>query len=140
MRISGGVSQRGWKSAPRRDRRTRSTMRPWATKLVQAPSRRTTPGLPSMSATEHLPRRGNRWNEFRLTRLADLMQDARPKVACSQGWDGMSETLSTRISARTATVGIIGLGYVGLPLARAFTNAGLRVIGFDIDTSKVTKL
>src|SRR5688572_2090957 len=48
--------------------------------------------------------------------------------------------LLERIETRTATVGIIGLGYVGLPLARAFTSAGLRVLGFDIDSHKVEKL
>ena len=55
----------------------------------------------------------------------------------------MSETLSAllaRVQNRTATVGIIGLGYVGLPLARAFATAGFRVLGFDIDTAKVAKL
>jgi UDP-N-acetyl-D-glucosamine dehydrogenase len=49
-------------------------------------------------------------------------------------------TLLTRIRTNTAAVGIIGLGYVGLPLARAFTAAGLRVLGFDIDPGKVAKL
>ncbi|HEX5105943.1 MAG TPA: nucleotide sugar dehydrogenase [Pirellulaceae bacterium] len=38
------------------------------------------------------------------------------------------------------TVGIIGLGYVGLPLARAFAGVGVRAIGFDIDAAKVEKL
>ena len=55
----------------------------------------------------------------------------------------MTNTLSTllaRVQNKTATVGIIGLGYVGLPLARAFANAGFRVLGFDIDTAKVEKL
>src|ERR1700722_13570491 len=55
----------------------------------------------------------------------------------------MSNALSlllSRIHNRTATVGIIGLGYVGLPLARAFAGAGLRVLGFDIDPGKVAKL
>ena len=55
----------------------------------------------------------------------------------------MSKTLSSllaRIQNKTATVGIIGLGYVGLPLARAFAHAGFRVLGFDIDTAKVAKL
>ncbi len=55
----------------------------------------------------------------------------------------MSDTLSAllaRVQNRTATVGIIGLGYVGLPLARAFATAGFRVLGFDIDTAKVAKL
>jgi UDP-N-acetyl-D-glucosamine dehydrogenase len=45
-----------------------------------------------------------------------------------------------RIRAKTARVGIIGLGYVGLPLARAFTDGGFRVLGFDVDTAKVEKL
>lgn len=35
---------------------------------------------------------------------------------------------------------MVGLGYVGLPLARAFVDAGLRVIGFDIDPSKIEAL
>ncbi|MCE9562986.1 MAG: nucleotide sugar dehydrogenase [Planctomycetes bacterium] len=48
--------------------------------------------------------------------------------------------LITRIKNKTATVGIIGLGYVGLPLARAFTAAGIRVLGFDIDPGKIAKL
>jgi UDP-N-acetyl-D-glucosamine dehydrogenase len=37
-------------------------------------------------------------------------------------------------------VGIIGLGYVGLPLARAFSSGSFRVIGFDIDPEKVDRL
>ncbi len=48
--------------------------------------------------------------------------------------------LLARIQNRTATVGIIGLGYVGLPLARAFARAGFAVLGFDIDQHKVDKL
>jgi UDP-N-acetyl-D-glucosamine dehydrogenase len=48
--------------------------------------------------------------------------------------------LYDRIKDRTATIGIIGLGYVGLPLARAFTNARFPVLGFDTDAAKVTKL
>src|SRR3954467_1216625 len=55
----------------------------------------------------------------------------------------MSETfaqLLARVRSKSARVGIIGLGYVGLPLARAFTGAGLRVIGFDIDPAKIDKL
>jgi UDP-N-acetyl-D-glucosamine dehydrogenase len=49
-------------------------------------------------------------------------------------------TLRGRIDARTARVGIIGLGYVGLPLARAFATAGMAVLGFDIDPAKVDRL
>jgi UDP-N-acetyl-D-glucosamine dehydrogenase len=49
-------------------------------------------------------------------------------------------TLLSRVQSGTATVGIIGLGYVGLPLARAFAREGFRVLGFDIDQHKVEKL
>jgi UDP-N-acetyl-D-glucosamine dehydrogenase len=49
-------------------------------------------------------------------------------------------TLLARIRHRTARVGIIGLGYVGLPLARAFATAGFGVLGFDVDASKVHRL
>ncbi|HKV85936.1 MAG TPA: nucleotide sugar dehydrogenase [Ktedonobacterales bacterium] len=45
-----------------------------------------------------------------------------------------------RIEQRESVVGIIGLGYVGLPLAVAFAEAGLHVIGFDIDTGRVADL
>jgi len=45
-----------------------------------------------------------------------------------------------RIEAKTAVVGIVGLGYVGLPLAKAVHEAGFPVIGYDVDESKVVKL
>ena len=44
------------------------------------------------------------------------------------------------IKSKKAVVGIIGLGYVGLPLARLFSLKGFRTIGFDIDASKIEKL
>jgi len=50
------------------------------------------------------------------------------------------ETLRQRIASKTAVVGIYGLGYVGLPLALRFCEVGLKVIGFDIDQAKVSKL
>jgi len=50
------------------------------------------------------------------------------------------QTLRQRIESKTAVVGIYGLGYVGLPLALRFCEVGIRVIGFDIDQSKVDKL
>ena len=44
------------------------------------------------------------------------------------------------IKNKTAIVGIIGLGYVGLPLALHFGSKGFKVIGFDLDTRKIDKL
>jgi len=44
--------------------------------------------------------------------------------------------LLTRIEQNQACIGVIGLGYVGLPLAHALHNGGLPVIGFDIDPGK----
>ena len=45
--------------------------------------------------------------------------------------------LLQKINAGQATVGVVGLGYVGLPLARAFWLAGHPVIGFDVDPAKI---
>ncbi len=48
--------------------------------------------------------------------------------------------LLERIDDRTATVGVIGQGYVGLPLALVFVEAGFSVLGFDVDPEKVAAL
>jgi UDP-N-acetyl-D-glucosamine dehydrogenase len=48
--------------------------------------------------------------------------------------------LVDRIGTGEATVAIVGLGYVGLPLAMAFADAGLRTIGLDVDTARVAAL
>jgi UDP-N-acetyl-D-glucosamine dehydrogenase len=48
--------------------------------------------------------------------------------------------LLERIRNREALVGVIGLGYVGLPLALAFAESGSRVLGFDTDSSKTDRL
>jgi len=48
--------------------------------------------------------------------------------------------LKTRIGTRQARIGVIGLGYVGLPLALLYTEAKFRVTGFDIDQHKVATL
>ena len=50
------------------------------------------------------------------------------------------KNLMSLIQARQSVVGVIGLGYVGLPLAHGFTQAGFPVIGFDIDQRKVEAL
>jgi len=48
--------------------------------------------------------------------------------------------LHSKIASRNAVVGIIGLGYVGLPLGLAFAERGFRVVGLDVDASKVDVL
>ena len=48
--------------------------------------------------------------------------------------------LLEKISANEEVVGIIGLGYVGLPLAVSFAEAGVKVIGFDKSKEKVDKI
>ena len=50
------------------------------------------------------------------------------------------DTFLTRIASKNIVVGIIGMGYVGLPLAVAFGGAGIKVLGFDLDAEKAEKL
>lgn len=47
------------------------------------------------------------------------------------------QNLKQKITERTLTIGIIGLGYVGLPLSLTFLRKGVRVLGFDLDPSKI---
>lgn len=48
--------------------------------------------------------------------------------------------LLEKIENKSAQIGVIGLGYVGLPLISAFTNAGFRCIGYDVDQRKIDSL
>lgn len=52
----------------------------------------------------------------------------------------MTKVLIKKIKKKSAVIGVFGLGYVGLPLAINFTNAGFKVIGFDVDNEKIEKL
>ena len=54
--------------------------------------------------------------------------------------DAVAYQLCKRIQNREICVGIIGLGYVGLPLAIRFSEEGFKTIGLDIDTKKIDKL
>ena len=58
-----------------------------------------------------------------------------PNGAADEGSDVKADLLS-RIRQKDVAIGIIGLGYVGLPLAVVFAEAGYRVIGFDVDGRK----
>ena len=51
-----------------------------------------------------------------------------------------AQSLIDAIQNRTATVGVVGLGYVGLPLVLLFSERGFRVIGFDVDPKKTEAL
>ncbi|MEE3330254.1 MAG: NAD(P)-binding domain-containing protein, partial [Myxococcota bacterium] len=50
------------------------------------------------------------------------------------------EELRQRIESREARIGVIGLGYVGLPLGVEFAKAGFDVTGFDLDGQKIRAL
>ncbi|WP_054286231.1 MULTISPECIES: nucleotide sugar dehydrogenase [Gulbenkiania] len=52
----------------------------------------------------------------------------------------MQQQLLQRIEQKSAVIGIVGLGYVGLPLMLRFAEVGYKVLGFDIDADKVTAL
>lgn len=55
----------------------------------------------------------------------------------TQALPAAAATLVARLAAREATIGVLGLGYVGMPLALRYAEVGFRVLGFDIDTAKV---
>lgn len=64
-------------------------------------------------------------------------------MAPDQKTEQQNETVATfkqRFEDKTAKVGIVGLGYVGLPIALSFSNKEIMATGFDIDSSKVDML
>jgi UDP-N-acetyl-D-glucosamine dehydrogenase len=50
------------------------------------------------------------------------------------------ESLAAKIASKSARIGVIGLGYVGLPLAVSFAKAGYPVVGLDVDEAKIKAL
>jgi len=52
----------------------------------------------------------------------------------------MKQDLINKLNDKSAVIGIVGLGYVGIPLALRFTDVGYKVIGFDIDPEKAEKI
>lgn len=52
----------------------------------------------------------------------------------------MHQELASKFKKKNGVIGIVGLGYVGLPLALRFTEEGHKVLGFDIDETKIQKL
>jgi UDP-N-acetyl-D-glucosamine dehydrogenase len=66
-----------------------------------------------------------------------------PQMTAKKSTRGMTTAnarLFSRLKTKAAEVGIIGMGYVGLPLALSFARAGFKVTGFDIDPDKIKKL
>src|SRR5215831_19001736 len=51
--------------------------------------------------------------------------------------EDLTESLLKRIAQREAKVGVVGLGYVGLPLGMTFAEAGFPVLGLEVDSRKV---
>jgi UDP-N-acetyl-D-glucosamine dehydrogenase len=64
----------------------------------------------------------------------------RPGRKIAPASEARDRVLRRRIEEKTARVGIIGLGYVGLPLACLFAEKGFAVTGFDIDPAKIERL
>ncbi len=79
---------------------------------------------------------------FRWTRGPTMKEKTLPKRMSSQPsrQSPQAEQFRTRIASRTAKVGIVGLGYVGLPLALLFSEQRFAITGFDIDPEKVQAL
>lgn len=66
--------------------------------------------------------------------LAQSMDDSLPNPelnSASQATQSLTQQLLDKINTRQAVLGILGLGYVGLPLATTFAKAGFKTIGFD---------
>ena len=64
----------------------------------------------------------------------------RPPEIMTEAITGVAEELYQSIDKQTAVVGVVGLGYVGLPLIDAYISAGFSAIGFDVDTKKADAL
>ena len=52
----------------------------------------------------------------------------------------IAKQLTEKLAKREAVIGILGMGYVGQPLALRYAGIGFKVLGFDIDERKVAKL
>jgi UDP-N-acetyl-D-glucosamine dehydrogenase len=68
------------------------------------------------------------------------MHSPQPHATPPNALSGAAAELLQKIEQKTATLGVVGLGYVGLPLVRAAHECGLRIIGYDTDAAKIDKL
>lgn len=70
----------------------------------------------------------------------NLMPAASMKMGATDAVQARFERARDRFFRRKARIGVVGLGYVGLPLVIAITRAGFEVVGFDVDPFKLTEL
>ncbi len=79
-----------------------------------------------------------------MTRSATVVKrkpaPAAPQSPVAPSGQVLLDNLLRKIKTREARVGVIGLGYVGLPLVRLFASKGFTVTGFDVDESKVQRI
>jgi len=68
------------------------------------------------------------------------MPTAQPAATTTRPMSATANELMRKIQAKTAVIGIVGLGYVGLPLVKAIRDGGFPVIGFDVDQRKIDAL
>jgi len=68
------------------------------------------------------------------------MSTAQPAATTTHAMSATANELMRKIQAKTAVIGIVGLGYVGLPLVKAIRDGGFPVIGFDVDQRKIDAL
>ncbi len=73
-------------------------------------------------------------------RLLDEQGSVLQRSLLDKAEPNILEKLISKFEKRTAVIGIVGMGYVGLPLMLRYSYAGFKVIGFDIDQDKVDKL
>ena len=52
----------------------------------------------------------------------------------------MKQQLINKLNDKTAVIGIVGLGYAGIPLALRYAEAGYKVLGLDIDSEKIKNI
>jgi UDP-N-acetyl-D-glucosamine dehydrogenase len=73
-------------------------------------------------------------------RRIECPYDRKMRATSPQGNGPLADALCAKFAAKQATVGVVGLGYVGLPLVRAMHATGFRVVGFDTDAAKIHAL
>src|SRR5689334_21302752 len=78
------------------------------------------------------------WSVCRPPHVNPPLSIADPPVGA--GISVTTDNLLSRIKDKKIRVGVIGLGYVGLPLAVEFAKAGFDVTGFDVDQSKADQV